>query len=314
MQGLEEAKKLYENFGAVKIHADFPEYEGRIAFGLAGHGSECFGFDDELSRDHDFEPGFCMWLTDEDDIKAGPRLARIYREIIAEAFPGGTEKVEHSLMAEKKLGVMRTCDFFRRYTGADGAPESLEHWLAIPSWALAEATNGQIWRDDLGEYSAIREILLYGMPEDVRKKKIAAKAILMAQSGQYNYSRCLKHGETGAAQLALSEFVKECAEMIYLLNRAHAPYYKWLLRGIGRLEILSGLKDALEFLLVSENTDEGTALKAEVIEDICQNIILELVNQNLTDSSSTYLEKHAYEVQERIEDRRLRAMHIMEEQ
>lgn len=31
------------------------------------------------------------------------------------------------------------------------------------------------------------------MPEDVRRKKLAARLIFMAQSGQYNYSRCLGH-------------------------------------------------------------------------------------------------------------------------
>ena len=205
--------------------------------------------------------------------------------------------------------MLRTSDFYRRYTGCSGAPESPEHWLSLPSWALAEATNGEVWRDDLGEFSAIRETLLHGMPEDVRKKKIAARAAEMAQAGQYNYARCLAHGEAGAAQLALTEFVRSACSMVFLLNRAHAPYYKWIFRAMGQLERLSELKDALEFLLVGEN---DSTLKEGVIEDICAQVIQELWRQELTDSSSDYLEAHAFEVQERIENRTLRAMHVME--
>ena len=40
------------------------------------------------------------------------------------------------------------------------------------------------------------------MPEDVRAKKIGSCALKAAQSGQYNYARCIKHGEDGAAMLA----------------------------------------------------------------------------------------------------------------
>ena len=72
MRGIEEAKKLYEEKGKGMIHSLFPEYEGQIAVGLAGHGSECFSFDDDISRDHDFESGFCLWVTDEDDVLIGP--------------------------------------------------------------------------------------------------------------------------------------------------------------------------------------------------------------------------------------------------
>ena len=147
------------------------------------------------------------------------------------------------------------------------------------------------------------------MPEDVRKKKIAARAAEMAQAGQYNYARCLAHGEAGAAQLALTEFVRSACSMVFLLNRAHAPYYKWIFRAMGQLERLSELKDALEFLLVGEN---DSTLKEGVIEDICAQVIQELSRQELTDSSSDYLEAHAFEVQERIENRTLRAMHVME--
>ena len=303
MKGLEEAKALYEARGAEMIHTQFPELEGRIAVGLAGHGSECFGFDDELSRDHDFEPGFCLWLTDEDDLAFGTRLSHAYRELVAGAL------AERSALGEKKLGVIRSSDFYRRYTGCSGAPESPEHWLALPSYALAEATNGEVWRDDLGEFSAVRETLLHGMPEDVRRKKIAARAVSMAQSGQYNYARCLAHGEAGAAQLALTEFVRSACSMAFLLNRAHEPYYKWCFRAMERLERLSELKEALEFLLVGEN---DSTLRQGVVEDICTQVIKELRRQGLTDSSSDYLEAHAFKVQERIESHALRSMHIME--
>ena len=303
MNGLEEAKLLYEQRGKDMLHTCFPEYEGRIAVGLAGHGSECFGYDDELSRDHDFEPGFCLWLTDEDDIHIGPRLSRSYRELT------GSGTALKSAMGEKKLGVLRISDFYRRYTGCPGAPESAEHWLSLPSWALAEATNGQVWQDDLGEFTAIRNTLLHGMPEDVRLKKIAARAVEMAQSGQYNYLRCLRHGEAGSAQLALTEFVRSSCSMIFLLNRRHEPYYKWVFRAMAELDKLSSLKDALEFLLLGEN---DSRLKEGVIEDICASVIAEMRAQELTDSSSDYLEDHAFEAQERITSRSIRAMHIME--
>ena len=303
MQGLDEARTLYYQHGEEMIRDALPAWEGHIAAGLAGHGSECFGYDDALSRDHDFEIGFCLWLTDEDDLRFGAELARLYRKI---APPSATAK---SALGEKKLGVLRISDFYRRYTGCPGAPESEEHWLSLPSYALAEATNGQVWKDDLGAFTAIREKLLHGMPEDVRLKKIAARAAGMAQAGQYNYSRCLSHGQTGAAQLALTEFVRAACSMIFLLNRAHEPYYKWVFRAMEDLEKLSALKDALEFLLIGEN---DSILKEGVIEDVSAQIIDELHVQNLSGSSSPYLETHAFEVQSRISSQRLRAMHLME--
>ena len=82
MKGLEAARRLYAEKGAAIIHEHFPEYEGRIAVGLAGSGSQCLGFDDEISRDHDFEPGFCLWLTDADDARIGIELSRKTRELV----------------------------------------------------------------------------------------------------------------------------------------------------------------------------------------------------------------------------------------
>ena len=306
MQGLEAARALYETRGRDLIHSRFPEYEGRIAVGLAGHGSECFGFDDAVSTDHDFEPGFCLWVDDETDREIGLELSRAYREL-------KTSASAHSALAEQNRGVRRISDFYRRYTGGPGAPESWQAWLYLPSHALAEASNGQVWRDDQGSFSAVRQQILTGMPEDVRKKRLAAKLITMAQAGQYNYSRCLKHGQPGSAMLAMAEFVNAACAAVFLLNRRHMPYYKWQFRAMEELDILGNMKEALEFLLTGENDAAGQSLKAQVVEDICAQVVVELRRQKLTCGSWDYLEPHAHDLMEHIENPQIRALHVMEE-
>ena len=306
MRGLDEARRFYDERGRAMIRENFPAYEGRIAVGLAGHGSQCFGYDDALSRDHDFETGFCLWLTDEDDAAIGVVLARAYRAL-------GAGKAEaRSLLGESGVGVRRISDFYRRYTGSAGAPESWQQWMSLPSWALAEATNGEVWRDELGAFSAIRETLLHGMPEDVRRKKLAARLVTMAQAGQYNYARCLGHGESGAALLALGQFVDAASECIFLLNRRHMPYYKWRFRAMRALHTLADMTEPLEYLLGGENGGENDALKARLVEDICANVRGVLLTQGLSHGGGDYLEEHAFEVQEHIATPAIRAMHIME--
>lgn len=309
MTGLQESKKFYYDVGAPMIAREFADYERRIAVGLAGHGSECFGFDDEISRDHDFETGFCMWLTDEDEAKIGFALTRAYDRIKKEY--GGKKATHLSVAGHSAQGVMRIGDFYRPYTGSEGAPTTMREWLFTDSEYFAEATNGEVFRDDLGAFSAIRNTILTGMPEDVRLKKIAACAIRMAQTGQYNYSRCLSHHEEGAAAIALSEFVKNAIQVIFLINKRHCPYYKWMFRSMRGLETLSDLAAPLEFLLTSDNDKDGINVKKGMIEDIALAVANEIKTQGLADCDGSYLEPYAYSVQRHIRSAELRNMHIL---
>ena len=45
MKGLELSRKFYETYGAPMLHEKFPELEDKLAIGLVGDGSECFGND-----------------------------------------------------------------------------------------------------------------------------------------------------------------------------------------------------------------------------------------------------------------------------
>lgn len=307
MKGLGEARKFYEEAGAEMISRNFGDFENRIAVGLVGHGSECFGFDDQTSRDHDFETGFCIWLTKDDEEKIGFRLMRAYDKLVKSVNGERADRVVENGFQ----GVFVTGDFYRRYTGCDGAPKTWQDWLYTNSAYFAEATNGEVFRDDLGEFTKIRNEILHGMPEDVRAKKIGSCSLKAAQSGQYNYARCLAHGEEGAAMLALFEFVTNAIELAFLLNRKHCPYYKWALRSMDGLDKFAELKQPLEFLLTADNDKAGQSVKKAIVEDISLALANEINAQFDLGVEGGFLEPYAYAIQKRIKNSDIRNLHIV---
>lgn len=310
MNGLELAKGYYETYGAPLLHAEFAAVEDLVAVGLVGSGSECLGYDDAVSADHDFEPGFCLFLPDEEtvDRRTAFLLERAYAKLPAEY--GGFKRARIAPVGGNRHGVIRMADFFNEKVGSPDGSLSPRAWLTLPEYALLEATNGAVFRDDLGAFSAIRQKLSV-MPEDVRRKKLAGNLLIMAQAGQYNYNRCLSHGETGAAQLAVAEFVKATMNAVFLLNRRYQPYYKWSFRALRTLPLLPQLGDTLEYLLTSENGEKEAETKYLVIEDVAALVIGALQEQQLTKAICGDLEKHAYSVNDGVEDPALRNLHVL---
>ena len=306
MKGLELARTYYEAYGKPMLEAEFSNKLDRIAVGLVGHGSECFGYDDEISKDHDFEPGFCIWLDEADERDFGFRLFRAYRKLPDEFM--GVKIQDKSLFGSRCKGVHTIKDFYAFYTGTGDVPQTLDKWMAIPDFYLAEATNGEVFADPLGKFTAIREKLKHGRPEDVRLKKLASALFYMAQAGQYNYERCIRHGEYAAAATALSDFAKSTAEAVHLLNNAYSPYYKWLFRSMKALPILGELADELRLILSAPYEKERNIT---VIESISRAVAEELRKEELADRNGSYLEPYAYSVTNKIKDATLRNAPVM---
>ena len=310
MNGIELARDFFFKHGKPMIDEQFNEIKDRLAFGLVGEGSECFYLDDSISQDHDFEPGFCIWITREDEEKYGFKLERAYAKLPKE-FEGYTRSVLNPCGGNRH-GVLIIEDFHKKLIGNTRAPSSWQEWMQIPEDTLATATNGEVFEDNLGVFSAIRNELL-AMPEDVKLKKISAKMIKMGMSGQYNYKRCIEHKDSLAAQLTLAEFVKDAISVIYLLNNKYAPYYKLAARGMRKLEYLNDLENDFIFLLETDNTKDFALTKQVIIEEIASKIIKIVKERGLSEATCNNLDSHGYSVLDHIKNLEIRNLHPMQD-
>lgn len=300
MKGLELSEKYYRAVGAEMIETQFPDLKDRIAVGLAGLGSECFGFDDEFSRDHDWGPAFCMWLEKGDYEATGAPLQKAY-EALPEQFMGFQRK--KSSWGDGRIGVLNIDAFYASFIGLSDAPATSEKWLTIPEANFAACTNGKVFSDPLGEFSSIRQKIKRHYPEDIRLKKIAARCMTAAQSGQYNYKRSLRRKAVYPAHQSLLKFCEDALSLVFLLNKQFMPFYKWSCRAAESLPILGAyMARSVEELITIGGDDQ----REETIEQMCARIIEALKDQGLSDSKSDFLLDHGPQVHSLIQDQNIK--------
>lgn len=294
MKGLELCEAYYNTVCAPMLRAHFAPFVDRIAAGMAGEGSDCFGFDDELSRDHDFGPAVMLWLSAADCADFGFRLQAALDEL-PHTFNG--VKRTDSGRGARRSGVFAIPAFYAYFIGLGRPPQTNAEWLRIPEHYLAAATNGKVFTDPLGEFSRFRAALLAFYPDDVRLKKIAARCVQMAQAGQYNYPRCKKRGEEVAAHMAAAEFMDAAISLVFLLNRRYKPFYKWMHRAVAELPVL-GRQTHAALARLAAGGPNGEA----VIEELCALTAAELRRQGLSDCPDDFLLNHSPSVHLRILD------------
>ena len=232
---IEKNRRFYENRVKGMIHTQFPDYEDRIAVGIAGEGSDCFCYDDEISRDHDFGTGVCLWVTEEDMARFGERLSAAYNEL--------TDSEERSFYTERlreRRGVMTIHDFYSDILHLDVDAEhgrlSEDDWYHLDHACLKTAVNGEVFRDDPGIFTAFRELLLGYYPDTVWRTRLAEQLHKYASALQVNYARCMTREDTVAAELCRAQGIEAAMELYFLLKREYPPYYKWTFRALTELD------------------------------------------------------------------------------
>ena len=299
---LERSREFYETVGKEMIHTHFPEWENRIAVGLVGEGSDCYGFDDEISMDHDYAVGFCMWLTDADYEKIGPALQEEYDKL---------SKNENRL--KYRRGVFRVNDFYNQLleSSADFEKEFSLDYQKVEEFQLAQATNGIVFRDDMGVFSNIREKLLAYYPENVWRGKLAQSIHEFSQYAQSNYARMMARRDELTAKICVSKAIESTMDLIYLLSRTYAPYYKWKKKGLEKFPLSKKILPLLEKLSrlpsqseVWNNVTYHASLIhkedkcVELFEQIAKELLEELKRQELVSGEDVFLESYIKQILE----------------
>ena len=232
---IEKNRRFYDEFVAPMIREKFPGYEDRIAVGIVGEGSDCFGYDDEISRDHDFGTGVCLWLTDGDMALFGDRLSAEYNALV--------DRAERSYFTERlreRRGVMTIRRFYSNILNEEIDAETPflteEQWYRLDHSCLKTATNGEVFRDGPGVFSAFREYLMGYYPENVRRLRIAEQLHEYSSAFQVNYARCMTRGDTVAAELCKARGMSSAMELFFLIKKEYPPYYKWTFRALTELD------------------------------------------------------------------------------
>ena len=314
--GLKISEVFFEEYGLPMLEKEFPEYKDEIAAGLVGQTSECFGYDDFISRDHDYAPGFCLWLPEELRKKIGDDLQNAYNALPVEEFivnhrsDVGMAEPSNIMTGARshRVGVHSIEEFYYEHTGMTSAPVTTADWLATPQMHLAEAVNGKVFRDPSGVFSSIRNVWEGFYPEDVKKKKVAADLAMAGKTGQFNYYRSIKRGDIGAAYCCVTEFIYKISAALFLLNGRYMPYYKWRFRAMKELTTLNCAAEPL--MKLSQMSEEKSSDKINLIEEISGMVIKELVGRGWSSGHSDYLLDNAKLVMKTISDSEIASWNV----
>lgn len=289
IKGLALCREYYELYGRPMLEELFPEYLGKIAVGLVGEGSDCFGYDDAISRDHDWGPGFCMWVTEETYGEIGKALEQAYAMLPREYK--GSRRTE-SPMGQGRQGVMTIDAFYGRLLQA-AKWEDID-WHQVSDAALAAAANGQVFRDDEGIFTAWRKKLQGGYPQHIRFARLAESGARFAQCGQYNYARMLERGDMLTADIMLADCMREAMKLAHYIAGVYPPHDKWLGKSLEQWEQGRALLALLGQL--RETAISSDSAVQEQIERVAVLLVSQMYEQNLISDTEPYMDAHTEEL------------------
>ncbi|MEL6404699.1 MAG: DUF4037 domain-containing protein [Chloroflexota bacterium] len=276
ISGLDLSDAFYTQ--VVKPIIDQHDPDLHYAAARIGAGSEVLGFDDAMSRDHDWGPFITIFL-DEEEAHLADALQDTLRYALPHQFMGystnfitAPEDPSVSVMAITTHGTVNhrvtstTVEaYVSAYLGWDSKTElTPADWLSFPSHKLRSVISGRVFHDGIGHLTHTRATLGW-YPEDVWRYLLAAQWRRLGEEDHLMMRACYRGDGIGATLIA-SRLVNDIMRLCFLMEEQYAPYPKWFGTAFAQLDIATDLTMPLRALQLADGFDARQSAYSTLVE------------------------------------------------
>lgn len=209
------------------LRRDFPDETGQTAFGVFGYGSEVMGLDDDYSSDHHWGIRINAVMPDALYTACGAEIVQAVIPQVPEHYQGYAVRSGFSGGAGLSLTGLES--YLKTTIGIDRPPSSYADWLSAPEEDIIHVINGEIWLDERGRFSQVRDVLSGYYPEPVRLRRIAHWCRYFSGMGAYALKRAILRHNEYYATITFSRAVRWAVQLAFMLEKRYYPYDKWTL-------------------------------------------------------------------------------------
>ncbi|MFK3669011.1 DUF4037 domain-containing protein [Leifsonia aquatica] len=278
--GIALSRAFFDAVVAPLLSASLP----RLPFGAGrlGSGSDVLGFDDDVSRDHDWGLRLSLFVPADavGDVSAllDDHLPDTFRGLPTRFAFTGESLVRHH------VEVTSVTEFAVDRLGFDPRDGIDVHdWLSVSGQAALEVTAGPVFADPTGELAAVRRALAW-YPDDLWRYVLASDWERIAQELPL-MARAAEVGDDIGSRIVAARLSRIVMHLASLLERTWPPYAKWFGSAFAHLPeadalgrsiaaVLDGrdlatrhrgLGDALQLLLDRQNALGLTAVETALV-------------------------------------------------
>ncbi|MCB8944925.1 MAG: DUF4037 domain-containing protein [Ardenticatenaceae bacterium] len=230
-----------------------------------GSGSDVLGYDTPMSTDHDWGIRQQLFLREADFEQHGTAIHELFRQRFPPTYQGysvhfGEPDEEGTrLLAEANAGainhrveVTTIGRFLANQLPFDPLGEiTAADWLVTPQQKLLEVTRGQVFVDDWGELTAVRQKLAW-YPHDIWLYLLMAQWSRIGQEEHFLGRTGYVDDDLGS-QLLAGRLVHDVMLLCFLMEKRFAPYPKWFGTAFKELTCYEALQPTLRQVLLAEH-------------------------------------------------------------